>query len=173
MAAWEAVIRAHDAVSRPTAAVDADLLKPFLGTWAEADGGTCYTISSPSPGAVSIETPASDKWRDEIRSIRLEPARLTFDEFHYLVDDTFDFKSPVNPSGEHPFSGVRCQVVLALHPEDPAQLTFRYRAATLPGETMVTTLRRSSSAKQGKAGAFRTSPHLRHGLQAAGGTQGG
>jgi len=125
------VISAHDAP--PTNIVDAsqgkseDLLR-FVGHWAEEAEEACYIITEHA-GTLKVETPPNDACRIVFKNIRLEGKRIAFDSFYY-IDPNEDLKSIVNSSGEHPFSGVRCEMALEVNPRDPNEL-FNYNVSTV------------------------------------------
>ena len=60
---------------------------------------------------------------------------------HLLIEPREELKSPIDRSGEHPFSGVRCQSVLALDADDPAQMMYSITSVHVP-DPITDTLKR-------------------------------
>lgn len=125
LAEWERIISAHD--TPPTNIVDVSQkgefqgVLSFIGRWANEDGEVCYIISDNNEGFLRIETPPNKAWRIILRNIRLEGRKIIFDRFHY-TDPNEDHKSIIDQSGEHSFSGVRCETVLKVNPKDSNEL---------------------------------------------------
>lgn len=122
---WERIISSHDAP--PTNIVVGvekgnmqDLLS-FVGQWANEDGEVCYIITQDIEGNLKIETAPNDAWRTVLKNMRLEGKRIMFDEFSY-TDPNEDYKSIIDRSGEHPFSGVRYKTVLEVNPKNSNEL---------------------------------------------------
>jgi hypothetical protein len=122
---WESIISAHDAPSTNIVKVgkqiDSQDLLAFVGHWAYDEGEICYIISKDKEGNIRIETPTNEAWRIVLRSVRFENKRIMFDEFYY-TDPNEDYKSIIDPSGEHPFSGVRSETVFEINPKDSNEL---------------------------------------------------
>ncbi|MHC4623666.1 MAG: hypothetical protein ACYS4W_07155 [Planctomycetota bacterium] len=122
---WERIISAHDAP--PTDIVDEsqgrhhDLLA-FVGRWGDEEGQVCYIITEDKGGNVKIEAPRNEVGRTELRNIRFDGNRIVLDQFNYM-DPNEAYKSPVDMSGEHPFSGVRCHAVLEVNSKNPNELS--------------------------------------------------
>lgn len=122
---WERIILAHDAP--PTNIVVGvekgnmqDLLS-FVGRWANEDGEVCYIITQDTEGNLRLETAPNDAWRTVLKNMRLEGKRIMLDQFSY-TDPNEDYKSIIDRSGEHPFSGVRFETVLEVNPKDSNEL---------------------------------------------------
>lgn len=122
---WERIILAHDAP--PTNIVVGvekgnmqDLLS-FVGQWVNEDGEVCYIITQDTEGNLKIETAPNDAWRTVLKNMRLEGKRIMLDQFSY-TDPNEDYKSIIDRSGEHPFSGVRFETVLEVNPKDSNEL---------------------------------------------------
>lgn len=148
LAAWEAIIDAHDQPAAETTEVeDLEAVLRFVGSWAAEDGDVCYIISSEPSRGVKIKMPPDDAWETRIKNVCLHDGCLMFDEYHY-TSPRDDFKTIVNRSGEHPFGGVRCQVVLELDPDDPKRMTCTMKTIHTP-EPITTTLRRTSASEVG------------------------
>ena len=122
---WERIILAHD--GSPTSIVKVDhhketqRLLPFIGHWASEEGEVCYIISKDAEGNVTISGPPNEVWRTVLRNVRLEGERIMFDQFNY-IDPNENYKSIIDNSGEHPFSGVRCETIFGLNPKDSNEL---------------------------------------------------
>jgi len=122
---WERIILAHD--DSPTSIVKVDhhketqRLLPFIGHWASEEGEVCYIISKDAEGNVTISGPPNEVWRTVLRNVRLEGERIMFDQFNY-IDPNENYKSIIDNSGEHPFSGVRCETIFGLNPKDSNEL---------------------------------------------------
>ena len=118
LAEWEKIISAHDVP--PANIVDVSEigelqeLLSFVGRWANEDGKVCYIITQTIEGNLKIQTPPNDTWRTIFKNIRLEGKRMMFDLFSYIDPNEY-FKSIIDQSGEHPFSGVRCSTVLEVN----------------------------------------------------------
>jgi hypothetical protein len=124
---WERIISAHDAP--PTNIVDASQgehqhLVAFLGRWANEEGEVCYMITKDTEGNFGVEIPPNEACRTEFRNVRFDGNRILLDQFNYM-DANEDYKSPIDMSGEHPFSGVRCKTMLQVDPQDSNQLLER------------------------------------------------
>lgn len=122
---WESIISAHDAPSTNIVKVDKlinhqDPLA-FVGHWANDEGEVCYIISKDIEGNMRIEIPPNEALQTVFRNVRFEGKRIMFDAFNY-IDPNDDYKSPIDPSGEHFFSGVRCSTVFEINPEDSNEL---------------------------------------------------
>ncbi len=147
---WERIISAHD--SPPTNIVTGSKeVQPqgrlsFVGHWANEDGEACYIICLTTDGSLKIEITAGSSWRHVLKNIRIQGKKIVFDEFCYL-DPNEDFKSPIDRSGQHPFSGVRSRNLLEINPNDANELfhsvslTSKYLSYTNPEKCVLTRLR--------------------------------
>ena len=132
---WERIISAHDGPA--TNVVDASqrehqYLLAFIGHWANEEGEVCYIIAEDTEGNVRIKTPPNKAWRTEFRNLRFDGKRILLDEFNY-IDPNDDYMSPIDRSGEHPFSGVRCETMVEVDPQDSNQLLARGSAVSKYG----------------------------------------
>jgi hypothetical protein len=122
---WERIILAHDGSPTSIVKVDhhgeAQRLLPFIGHWASEEGEVCYIISKDAEGNVTISGPPNEVWRTVLRNVHLESGRIMFDRFNY-TDPNEDYKSIIDNSGEHFFSGVRCKIMLEVNPSDSNEL---------------------------------------------------
>lgn len=122
---WESIILAHDAPSTNIVHVGKQIdphdLLAFIGHWAYDEGEVCYIISKDREGNVRIEEPPNEVWRTVLRNVHFDGKRIMFDAFNY-IDPNDDYKSPIDPSGEHFFCGVRCSTVFEINPEDSNEL---------------------------------------------------
>lgn len=147
---WERIISAHDAP--PTNMVGGvekgnmqDLLS-FVGRWANEDGEVCYIIIQDTEGNLKIETAPNDAWRTVLKNMRLEGKRIMLDQFSY-TDPNEDYKSIIDRSGEHPFSGVRCETILEVNAKDSNELLVsgsavsKYGILTDPNKSVLRRLR--------------------------------
>jgi hypothetical protein len=136
---WERIIKAHD--SPPTNEVkiseegDPNDILPFIGRWANEDGDVCYVITRDAVGTVRMEEPPNEVWRPVFRNIRLQEQKILFDQFMHS-DPNDDFKSMMDKSGHHPFSGVRCETIFEINPLDPNELFARMSALSKYGAFM-------------------------------------
>ena len=129
---WERIISAHDAPSTNLLAVEsqeecANLLR-FVGKWAGEEGELCYSIIKKTDNSIEIKSPPNEIWREVIKNIRLDGRKLIFDQFLY-TDPSEDYKTIVNKSGEHPFSGVRCKSVFEIKPDDTNVMHIKISAS--------------------------------------------
>ena len=99
----------------------------FDGSWM-AEGEVCYEISHNAGETPIIRVPANDTWRVEIEDVKLDNLTLRFYQYHYTPARD-EMKSVTNPSGEHPFSGVRCEVTLTMKPGEPNRMTMSLKTA--------------------------------------------
>lgn len=120
---WERIISAHDQLASGRITGNVGDLSKFIGTWIDDEGKPVYVISSGPDGCINIASPANDTWRIEIKNTRVENGKIMFDEYHYTADRN-DLKSPIDKSGEHPFSGVRCRTILTLDPNDSSRMEY-------------------------------------------------
>ena len=120
---WESIIAAHDAPPSNTVDVKekSQNLSAFIGSWANENGEICYLITKSDDENLTIEVPPNDMWTTVIKNLRLEGKTIEFDEFMY-TDPNEDYKSIIDRSGEHPFSGVRCKTIFEVNPNDPNEL---------------------------------------------------
>jgi hypothetical protein len=120
---WETIIAAHDAP--PSNIVDikgkSQDLSAFIGSWGNEDGEICYVITKGDDGKLTVEVPLNDIWMTVIKNLRIEGKTIAFDEFMY-TDPSENYKSMIDKSGEHPFSGVRCKTIFEVNPNDPNEL---------------------------------------------------
>lgn len=75
-----------------------------------------------------------------------------FDQYSYTKARD-DYRMPFDSSGEHPFSGVRCQTVLETDHNDPQRMTYSLKSIHT-SEPIVETLHRTpaTSGPQGSKG---------------------
>ena len=107
-------------------------LLPFVGRWANDRGQISYIITKDSEGNFRLESLPNKVWRSVLRNVRLEGAKIMFDHFSY-TDPNEDYKSIIDHSGEHVFSGVRCETVLEVNPNDLNELFQTGTAASKYG----------------------------------------
>ena len=139
--AWERIISAHDQPVSGRIAGNVGDLSKFMGTWINDEGKHVYVISSEPDGSVNIVAPATDTWRIEIKNAVVGNGQITFDEYHYMVASN-DFKSPIDKSGEHPFSGVRCETILTVNSHDLSRMDYNMKTIHTP-QPIVGILRRA------------------------------
>jgi hypothetical protein len=84
----------------------------FIGQW-QSDGDTVLVIETLPIGTVTLRSTQEHPWQSVINNVRWSGDALHYDEYWYYVGDK-DFSGPANPSGNHPFSGVRGEVALRL-----------------------------------------------------------
>jgi hypothetical protein len=131
---WEKIIAAHDAPSRNTLeGSPKNDFSRFIGRWGESKENISYSISKDSAGRLKVEIPPIDKWRIQIKSLRLEGTKLLFDVFHYMPPLN-GFKTINNRYDDHPFSGMRCEIILETRSEKPDELIERLSTFQLPKE---------------------------------------
>jgi hypothetical protein len=124
---WEEVIRAHDmpvdpVLSRRTMPSD-DGYDFFVGTWVDEDGNVIYRISVEEGGDLHFETWKAEPWTVSIKNLRAENGSIFFDQYHYTPPSE-KLETNVDKSGEHPFSGVRCNVELSRIEGDDKAIRF-------------------------------------------------
>ncbi|MEM8865747.1 MAG: hypothetical protein AAGF31_09425 [Planctomycetota bacterium] len=78
-------------------------------------------IRRDSANQVVLGFPENPIWESVINNVRFVGDELHFDQYFYFVGPD-DFTMPSNPSGDHPFSGVRNHIVLALVEDEPDKL---------------------------------------------------
>jgi len=121
---WGKIILAHDAPAENIIDMfqitEVKYLLPFEGRWANEDGEVCYIISI-NDSKFKIETPQNKVWRTVLKNIQVGENKIIFDSYFY-TDPNENLKSIENPRGEHPFSGVRSEVVLEVNPNDANEL---------------------------------------------------
>lgn len=120
---WESIIAAHDASPSNIVGIKGKSrdLSTFIGSWANENGEICYAITKDDDGNLTVEVPPNDIWMTVIKNLRLEGKTIAFDEFMYTGPNE-DYKSIIDKSGEHPFSGVRCKTIFEVNPNDPNEL---------------------------------------------------
>ncbi len=131
---WERIIRAHDAPAANIVDMSQGRLEdilPFAGSWVTENKEPCYIITECAE-TLKIETPSNNVWRTVLKNIRADGKRILFDMFHY-IDPNENFKSIVDRSGEHPFSGVRCEAVFELNPNDSNELFYHISSVSKYG----------------------------------------
>ncbi len=141
---WEEIIRAHDQplAGPPGQATieDGSALQPWIGRWADDDGNVLVSITLEPDGTATIKVPSADPWETIVKNVRFDGGRLRFDEYHY-TEPRDEYKSVTNSSGEHPFSGVRCEVLLEIDPASADRMEYRVNTPVL-GEAKKAMLRR-------------------------------
>ncbi len=142
---WEAIIRAYDQPDSQGIVKDIGNLLPFAGTWGDENNIVYYIISLDPDGVVQISTPPNDTWKTELKNIRLDGDRLLFDQYQH-TPASGELKTITNESGEHPFSGVRCQIVLELDSANSDRIIFSLKTIHAK-EPLVETLRRLKTTK--------------------------
>ncbi len=105
----------------------------FHGHWL-AEEELCYKITHYSGEIPIIDTPPNETWRIEIENIRIKDEELLFDQYHYMPVQE-DLKTIFNPSGEHPFSGVKCETKLSVDPANPDKLKLSMKTKGIPEPT--------------------------------------
>jgi hypothetical protein len=122
---WERIISAHDSPVSNVLTIEFDKdtneLTPYIGQWAYEGEEVCYIIVKDNEGNLIIEVPSNKKWENVIKNLSLEGKAITFDQFNY-IEPNEGYKTISNPSGENPFSGVRCETILKINPNNPNQL---------------------------------------------------
>lgn len=151
LAQWEGIIKAHDAAQTNEVEIsegqDPSDIVPFIGRWGNEDREVCYVISRDASGTVTIESPPNKVWRTEFRNIRFEDNKIAFDKFGY-AEPNDKYKSIIDKSGHHPFSGVRCETVFEINRLDQNELieeisiVSKYVTLTDPNSQGVGILRR-------------------------------
>ena len=117
----------------------------FLGDWYDEDGTIAYRVIGRPDGTAVIQVTQYEMWRVELKDIRFEDGSLLFAQYQYTPTSD-DYKNITNPAGEHPFSGVRCDIVLTIDPGNGDQIHY---TMTTPQLSQVFTglfVRRSESA---------------------------
>jgi len=102
-------------VSRKNAAPEVPphpLLARYLGEW-QVKGETVLAIATSSGGTVTIQSKQSPPWESVINNVRWEGDELRYDEYNYYTGPE-DFTTVSNPTGEHPYSGVKNEMRLML-----------------------------------------------------------
>ncbi len=145
---WKKIISAHDQPASGRITGDVGDLSKFIGTWVDDEGESVYVISSGPEGSINIAVPANDTWRIEIKNARVENGQIMFDAYHYM-EASNDLKSPIDKSGEHPFSGVRCETILTVHSHDSSRMVYKMKTIHTP-QPIVEILRRAGEVDQRK-----------------------
>ncbi len=134
------------AMTKPTSDLFArDEFQRFLGTWVDDDGEIVCEIHSDDSGNLRIEPPQASEWKIEIRNVRAEGPAIFFDQYHF-TPSLDGLKSPASPSGDHPFSGVRCAVELMPVDGDRDKLRYTMSAPQL-NEPFATILKREETVQ--------------------------
>ena len=144
LSAWAEIIHAHNQPPGQVRVKDATQMSRFLGTWGDEDGNVYYVISGGLEGPIKITSPKRDPWQSVIKNIHLDGDCLAFDIYYYIAPSG-DYKSPVDQSGEHSFSGVRNHTVLRLSLNDPDAIKDTMSAIP-PEKPYVSDLRRIQHA---------------------------
>ena len=122
---WEQLIAAHDA--SPSHVVtglwqgQSQDVSAFVGNWGGEDGQICYVISKDEKDYLAIEDPQEKGYRTVFKNAHFEGNRIVLDIFHYF-DPNENFKTIVDKSGQHSFSGVRCRTTFEVNPDNPDEL---------------------------------------------------
>jgi len=101
----------------------------FDGSWM-AEGEVSYEISHTAGKTPIIRVRANDTWRVKIEDVKLDNLTLRFNQYNYTPARD-EMKTITNPTGEHPFSGVRCEVTLTMKPGEPNSITMSLKMAQI------------------------------------------
>ena len=89
-------------------------LSPFVGKWGpEENDEVSYTITEEG----KLLLPEFEGVETVTKNIRFNGSEMSYDVYYYFNRDG-EFKTMTNPSGRHPFSGVRCHMTLKMNGQD-------------------------------------------------------
>ena len=117
----EKIIAAHDSPPTTTIVLDnnaaPEKLLPFVGQWGTKENGVHYTITN-SFQLKFVEFPEGEI---VTKDMHFDGCKLSFDTYCY-IEKSEEYKSIIDQSGDHPFSGVRVHSELMLNPDNPNEL---------------------------------------------------
>ena len=91
----------------------------LLGEWL-SEGESVFVVEASEAGRVTIRSPEEPPWESVINNVRWDGDTLRYDQYAYYTGPE-KFTSITNPSGDHPFSGVRNNISLNFT-DDPDRL---------------------------------------------------
>lgn len=100
----------------------------LLGEW-QSEGAIAFVVKAGEAGRVTIGSPQDPPWESVINNVRWDGDTLRYDQYMYYTGPE-KFTSITNPSGGHPFSGVRNNISLNFT-DDPDRLKETLSAVPL------------------------------------------